>query len=79
MMTKEVLENALAEFGGTIILVSHDRYLLNKVAGRIIEIKPDEVNSYEGDFDAYAEAVTQAVLDTWEEFHVDLDDVANLD
>ena len=57
MMTKEVLENALAEFGGTIILVSHDRYLLNKVAGRIIEIKPDEVNSYEGDFDAYAEAV----------------------
>ena len=57
MMTKEVLENALAEFAGTIILVSHDRYLLNKVAGRIIEIKPDEVNSYEGDFDAYAEAV----------------------
>ena len=57
MMTKEVLENALAEFGGTIILVSHDRYLLNTVAGRIIEIKPDEVNSYEGDFDAYAEAV----------------------
>ncbi|MBQ2581726.1 MAG: ABC-F family ATP-binding cassette domain-containing protein [Ruminococcus sp.] len=57
MMTKEVLENALAEFGGTIILVSHDRYLLNKVAGRIIEIKADEVNSYEGDFDAYAEAV----------------------
>jgi len=57
MTTKEVLENALAEFAGTIILVSHDRYLLNKVAGRIIEIKPDEVNSYEGDFDAYAEAV----------------------
>ena len=57
MMTKEVLENALAEFGGTIILVSHDRYLLNKVADRIIEIKTDEVNSYEGDFDAYAEAV----------------------
>lgn len=58
MTTKEVLENALAEFQGTIILVSHDRYLLNKVAGRIIEIKPDEVNSYEGNFDAYYEAVT---------------------
>ena len=68
MMTKEVLENALAEFGGTIILVSHDRYLLNKVAGRIIEIKPDEVNSYEGDFDAYAEAVAaqQQVLQAQE-------------
>jgi ATP-binding cassette subfamily F protein 3 len=58
MTTKEVLEDALAQFEGTIILVSHDRYLLNKVVGRIIEIKPDEVNSYEGDFDAYIEAVT---------------------
>lgn len=58
--TKEVLEDALAEFGGTIILVSHDRYLLNKVASRIIEIKHDEVNSYEGNFDAYSEAVNAA-------------------
>ncbi|WP_419578962.1 ABC-F family ATP-binding cassette domain-containing protein [Ruminococcus sp.] len=57
---KEVLEDALAEFGGTIILVSHDRYLLNKVASRIIEIKHDEVNSYEGNFDAYSEAVNAA-------------------
>lgn len=58
--TKEVLEDALAEFGGTIILVSHDRYLLNKVASRIIEIKHNEVNSYEGNFDAYSEAVNAA-------------------
>lgn len=58
--TKEVLEDALAEFGGTIILVSHDRYLLNKVASRIIEIRHDEVNSYEGNFDAYSEAVNAA-------------------
>jgi ATP-binding cassette subfamily F protein 3 len=58
MTTKEVLENALAEFDGTIILVSHDRYLLNKVTSRIIEIKPDEVNSFEGNFDAYYEAVS---------------------
>lgn len=60
LSTKEVLEDALAEFGGTIILVSHDRYLLNKVASRIIEIKHDEVNSYEGNFDAYSEAVNTA-------------------
>lgn len=60
LSTKEVLEDALAEFGGTIILVSHDRYLLNKVASRIIEIKHDEVNSYEGNFDAYSEAVNAA-------------------
>lgn len=60
LSTKEVLEDALAEFGGTIILVSHDRYLLNKVASRIIEIKHDEVNSYEGNFDAYSEAMNAA-------------------
>lgn len=60
LSTKEVLEDALAEFGGTIILVSHDRYLLNKVASRIIEIKHDEVNSYDGNFDAYSEAVNAA-------------------
>lgn len=60
LSTKEVLEDALAEFGGTIILVSHDRYLLNKVASRIIEIKHDEVNSYEGNFDTYSEAVNAA-------------------
>ena len=60
LSTKEVLEDALAEFGGTIILVSHDRYLLNKVASRIIEVKHDEVNSYEGNFDTYSEAVNAA-------------------
>lgn len=60
LSTKEVLEDALAEFGGTIILVSHDRYLLNKVASRIIEIKHDEVDSYDGNFDAYSEAVNAA-------------------
>lgn len=60
LSTKEVLEDALAEFGGTIILVSHDRYLLNKVASRIIEVKHDEVNSYEGNFDSYSEAVNAA-------------------
>lgn len=60
LSTKEVLEDALAEFSGTIILVSHDRYLLNKVASRIIEVKHDEVNSYEGNFDAYSEAVNAA-------------------
>lgn len=60
LSTKEVLEDALAEFSGTIILVSHDRYLLNKVASRIIEVKHNEVNSYEGNFDADSEAVNAA-------------------
>lgn len=53
--TKEVLEEALAEFEGTIILVSHDRYLLNKVSNRIIEVNENKVISYKGNFDKYAE------------------------
>ncbi|MBO5448824.1 MAG: ABC-F family ATP-binding cassette domain-containing protein [Ruminococcus sp.] len=57
LMTKEVLEDALAEFKGTIILVSHDRYLLNKVADRIIEVRKDGVSCYGGNFDAYSNAV----------------------
>jgi ATP-binding cassette subfamily F protein 3 len=59
LSTKEVLEDALAEFEGTIILVSHDRYLLNKVASRIIEVKKDEVTSYDGNFDDYSAAVEE--------------------
>lgn len=53
--TKEVLEESLAEFEGTIILVSHDRYLLNKVADRIIAVGENDVRSYKGNFDSYAE------------------------
>lgn len=55
LSTKEVLEEALYEYDGTIIFVSHDRYLLNKIATRIIEITPDSVNEYKGNFDFYAE------------------------
>ena len=57
--TKEVLEDALAEFEGTIILVSHDRYLLNKVADRIIAVSEDDVKTYEGNFDAYYDVITE--------------------
>lgn len=51
--TKEALEEALCDFDGTIIFVSHDRYLLNKLATRIIEITENSVESYNGGFDDY--------------------------
>ena len=51
--TKEVLEDALAEFEGTIILVSHDRYLINKVANRILSVTKNEAKIYKGNFDSY--------------------------
>lgn len=51
--TKEVLEEALADYTGTIIFVSHDRYLLNKIATRIVEIKDGAVAEYKGNYDDY--------------------------
>lgn len=55
-MTCEVLEDALSEFDGTMLLVSHDRYLLNKIATRILEVSKDGVKSYNGNFDDYMAA-----------------------
>lgn len=53
IFVKEVLEDALCEFTGTIIFVSHDRYLLNKLSTRIMEITSDGVNDFMGGFDDY--------------------------
>jgi ATP-binding cassette, subfamily F, member 3 len=53
--SKEVLENALIDYPGTIIFVSHDRYFVNRMATRIAELTPDAVTSYLGDYDYYVE------------------------
>lgn len=50
---KEVLEEALLEYTGTIIFVSHDRYLLNKLSTRILEITPNGVEDFNGGFNQY--------------------------
>ena len=46
----EVLEHALEEFDGTVIAVSHDRYFLDRIADRIVEVRDLEVRSYEGGY-----------------------------
>lgn len=53
---KEVLEAALAEFSGTVILVSHDRYLLSRICGRIIEISDGQAEQFDGGFEGYLSA-----------------------
>ncbi|MCL1903455.1 MAG: ABC-F family ATP-binding cassette domain-containing protein [Oscillospiraceae bacterium] len=53
--TRDVLETALFDYSGTIIFVSHDRYLLNKLATRIIELTPNCVYSYNGGFGEFIE------------------------
>jgi ATP-binding cassette, subfamily F, member 3 len=51
----EVLEGALEEFAGTVLVVSHDRYFLDRVADRIFEVRDGELRVYEGGYSYYAE------------------------
>ena len=55
MDSREVLEGALDDFPGTILAVSHDRYFINRIATRIIEMRPDGVSFYLGNYDDYLE------------------------
>ena len=53
--SKEMLEDALEAFDGTIIMVSHDRYMLNRIPSKIIEMSRDGWQSYNGGYDYYVE------------------------
>ncbi len=53
MDSREVLEGALEDFEGTILTVSHDRYFINRVANRVIEMQADGVREYIGNYDDY--------------------------
>ncbi len=55
MDSREVLENALADFPGTILTISHDRYFINRIADRVIEMQPGGVTEYLGNYDDYVE------------------------
>ena len=55
--SREVLENALDEYNGTIIAVTHDRYLVNRLADRIFHMTKDGLTEYVGGYDDYLEAV----------------------
>src|SRR5699024_165437 len=57
--SKEVLEAALAKFPGTILFVSHDRYFINKIADKVVELTPNEAVIYLGDYDYYIEKKTE--------------------
>ncbi len=55
MDSREVLEAALEDFEGTILTVSHDRYFINKVATKVIELSPEGATEYLGNYDDYLE------------------------
>ena len=53
--SKEILENALKNYSGTILYVSHDRYFINQTATRILDLSPTGITSYIGNYDYYIE------------------------
>ncbi|WP_342526291.1 ABC-F family ATP-binding cassette domain-containing protein [Chryseomicrobium sp. FSL W7-1435] len=53
--SKEVLENALLDFPGTLLFVSHDRYFINRIATKVVELAPDGSELFLGDYDYYLE------------------------
>lgn len=53
--SKEVLEEALNSYEGTLLVISHDRYFLNKVANKILELKADGIHEFLGNYDYYLE------------------------
>lgn len=59
--SKEVFEEALLEFPGTSIIVSHDRYFLNRIPTRIMELTSDGIENYLGTYDYYVEKKQQQI------------------
>ena len=65
--SKEVLENALIDFDGTLLFVSHDRYFINRVATQILELSENGSTLYLGDYDYYVEKKAEVEASQTEE------------
>lgn len=57
--SKEILEDALLKYEGTVLSISHDRYFLNKTVDKIFEMKKDGINTFLGNYDYYLEKTTE--------------------
>lgn len=53
--SREALEESLKSYEGTMLIISHDRYFINKLADRILELKPEGMTEYLGNYDYYME------------------------
>ena len=60
--SKEVLEEALIKYNGTIFMISHDRYFINRVSTKILELKKKGIDQYLGNYDYYMEKKKEASL-----------------
>ena len=57
--SKEILEDAILDFEGTCLIISHDRYFLNKIASKILDMKKDGMDLYLGNYDYYQEKLRE--------------------
>ncbi|NRG44580.1 ABC-F family ATP-binding cassette domain-containing protein [Bacillus sp. CRN 9] len=65
--SKEILENALIDYPGTLLFVSHDRYFINRITTKVIELSTDGATEYLGDYDYYVDKkLEQEELDALE-------------
>lgn len=60
--SKQVLEDALENYEGTIVFVSHDRYFINKIANKVLDITGDDYSIYLGNYDYYLEKREQEII-----------------
>ena len=67
MDSREVLEDALNDYEGTLLTVSHDRYFINRVANRVLEMTPRGAKDYLGNYDDYLEKKRQEEMGLLEE------------
>ena len=65
--SKEVLENALIDFDGTLLFVSHDRYFINRVATHVLELSENGSTLYLGDYDYYVDKKAEVEMIQTEE------------
>lgn len=65
--SKEVLENVLIDFDGTLLFVSHDRYFINRVATHVLELSENGSTLYLGDYDYYVEKKSEVEMIQTEE------------
>lgn len=67
--SREALEAALDEYNGTMLVVTHDRYLVNRLADRILHMTSDGLTEYIGGYDDYLEALANRTNETSEQKH----------
>ena len=65
MDSKDILENAIKSYSGTVFYVSHDRYFINQTADRILELRDGHLYNYQGNYDYYLEKKEEKIYQTY--------------